>query len=148
MRPGDDRYVAFNERMRKMEKRKVITICGSSRFIEFMTVVAWLLEKEEGAIVFGLNILPYWYGANDHHQAEAEGVADHMDGIHFDKIDMGNEIFVVDRGGYIGDSTTKEIGRAEDQGKVIRLYSCDPIGKRVEEIWETFQSLQKNPVGE
>lgn len=40
---------------------KVITICGSSRFVDVMAVCAWLLERDERAITLGLHLLPRWY---------------------------------------------------------------------------------------
>ena len=42
------------------EKPKIITLCGSTRFIEHFAVMAWELEKQ-GAIVLGLHYLPQSY---------------------------------------------------------------------------------------
>jgi len=39
------------------DKPKIITLCGSTRFIEHFAVMAWELEKQ-GAIVLGLHYLP------------------------------------------------------------------------------------------
>jgi len=45
----------------KMESHKnrpkIITLCGSSRFVDVMAVVGWLLERDEGAITMGLHLL-------------------------------------------------------------------------------------------
>ncbi|MGE5702502.1 MAG: hypothetical protein ACM32O_08255, partial [Clostridia bacterium] len=43
--------------------------------------------------------------------------------IHFRKIDMADEIYVIDVGGYIGSSTRNEIAYAQEKGKVVRYYS-------------------------
>jgi len=59
-----------------MNKPKVVTLCGSSRFVEVMAVSAWLLEKAEGAVTMGLHLLPWWYGGKENNLAEHEGVAD------------------------------------------------------------------------
>lgn len=104
-------------------KPKIIVLCGSSRFCDVMAVVAWQLEKQEGAITLGLHLLPYWYPAAPDHQAEAEGVADAMDALHLRKIDLADEVFVVDVGGYWGESTEREIQYAKDRGRPIRYFS-------------------------
>ncbi len=120
-------------------KPKIITICGSSRFCDIMAVCGWLLEREEGVIVMGLHLLPNWYpDVSDHHLAEKEGVADQMDELHLRKIDLSDEVFVVNYEDYIGDSTKREIAYAKRQiihhsaVKRIRWYTHDPIGHMVD----------------
>lgn len=109
---------------------KIITICGSSRFIDMVAVVGWLLEKEENAITMGMHLLPAWYaGEVTDHLAEHQGVADAMDALHLEKIALADEVFIVDVDGYVGDSTKNEIKFAAKAGKTIRLFSEDPIGK-------------------
>ena len=103
---------------------EVVCMCGSSRFVETMAVLAWEFEKD-GKIVLSLHLLPQWYTdakgqlANCDHQAEAEGVADAMDELHFRKIEMADTVFVVNVDGYIGKSTTREIAHATQLGKRI-----------------------------
>jgi hypothetical protein len=46
-----------------------------------------------------------------------------LDYVHMKKIEMSDEIFVLDVGGYIGESTAKEIKLATALGKVIRYLS-------------------------
>lgn len=103
---------------------RIITLCGSSRFIETFAVMAWLFEKE-GSITLGLHLLPPDYmkekghGDIDGHLAEAEGVAEHMDALHFKKIEISDSIYVINIDGYIGESTAREITYAESLGKPI-----------------------------
>ena len=104
----------------------VITLCGSTRFIEHFAVMAWELEKQ-GAIVLGLHYLPpsYFEGKYDgdgklvDHLAEYEGVAEHFDNLHLRKIDMSDKVFVLNVNGYIGESTEREINYAIKNGKPI-----------------------------
>lgn len=42
--------------------------------------------------------------------------------IHFKKIEIADEIFVMDVGGYIGESTKREIEHARLNNKNIRYY--------------------------
>ncbi len=66
--------------------------------------------------------------------AEDEGFAAKMDELHLRKIDLSDEIFVVDLGGYIGESTANEMNYAARQGKPTRKFSEDRIGEIVAEI--------------
>lgn len=127
-------------------KSKVIVLCGSSRFVTFMAVCAWLLERDEKAITLGLHLLPVWYPAKDDHQAEVEGVADDMDALHFSKIRMADEIFVVNRHDYIGNSTRNEIELAKSLSLPIRWYTHDQIGDSAEGIFQKY--LDENQLGE
>lgn len=43
--------------------------------------------------------------------------------MHFKKIDMADEIFVIDFNGYVGSSTSKEIEYAKKTNKSVRYYS-------------------------
>lgn len=101
---------------------EVVCLCGSSRFVGEMAVIAWELEKE-GVIVLRLNLLPSWYewheGVASDYQAEAEGVADQMDELHLRKIDLADRVLVVNIGGYIGDSTRAEIAYCEQTGRRV-----------------------------
>jgi hypothetical protein len=110
-----------------MERPKIICFCGSSRFIEPMAILMWEFEKL-GNICLGLHYLPAHYcqryptntdGSVDH-IAEHEGIAEKMDELHKRKIDLADEIFVVNVNGYIGNSTKSEIQYANEHGKVVR----------------------------
>jgi len=102
----------------------VVTLCGSSRFIEQMAVVGWELEKA-GKIMLGLHLLPMAYAECPDHIAEFQGVAARMDELHLRKIDMCDEVFVVNVDGYIGESTSREIAYAHAHGKPVRYLEPD-----------------------
>jgi hypothetical protein len=115
-----------------MNKPKIVVLCGSSRFCAVMAVCAWLIERDEKAIAMGLHLLPDWYpNVPASHLAEHEGVADAMDELHLRKIDLADEIFVVNVQDYIGHSTANEIAYARSLGKPVRMYTRDPIGDAV-----------------
>ena len=105
---------------------KIVTICGSSRFVGESAVKAWELNKQ-GVATFFMPLLPMWYpGVQEHHQAEAEGVAANLDNLWLELIAMSDEIFVVncpderDPKGYIGERTRIEINHALKLGKPVR----------------------------
>lgn len=109
---------------------KVVCFCGSSRFIVEMAILMWEWEKA-GHITLGLHYLPSSYGEERgwgptfDHAAELEGLAEKMDELHKRKIDLADEIFVVNVGGYIGSSTRSEIEYAEAHGKSVKYL--EPI---------------------
>lgn len=113
---------------------KIITMCGSSKFCDIMAVCAWLIEKKEHAITLGLHLLPRWYCKVDDHLAESEGVSEEMDKLTLKKIDMSDEVFVVNFNDYIGDSTRREVEYALSRKKTIRWFTHDPIGLTVQEF--------------
>ena len=116
----------------EMKKPKIVVLCGSSKFCDIMAVCAWLIERDENAIAMGLHFLPQWYPAcPDNHLAEHEGVAAAMDALHLRKIDLADEIFVVNYDDYIGDSTLAEIDYTSSIGKKIRWFTHDLIGAKV-----------------
>lgn len=91
----------------------VITLCGSIKFkSEFMKVQEKLTLK--GNIV----LTPNFFSAlkKDEVTIETKKMLDEM---HRQKIDMSNEIYVINFGGYIGESTKSEIEYAQKKGKKI-----------------------------
>lgn len=93
-------------------KYNVITLCGSIRFKnEFMKVQEELTL--DGNVVFTPNFFNNLKGEIN---AETKKMLDEM---HRQKIDMSNEIYVINCGGYIGESTKSEIEYAKANGKKI-----------------------------
>lgn len=86
----------------------------------------WLLEKQ-GIITLGINILPDGYFKENHHGAEQEGVKEILDELHKRKIDLSDEVVVLNVGGYIGQSTMSELEYALEIGKPIKYL--EPILK-------------------
>lgn len=99
---------------------KVITLCGSTRFKdEFLETQKRLTL--EGNIVISVGL----FGHSGDDVVWTEGVKDMLDRQHLAKIDLADEIFVINIGGYIGDSTRREIAYADYRGKSITyLESC------------------------
>jgi hypothetical protein len=49
--------------------------------------------------------------------------------VHFQKIRMADEVYIVDPGGYVGESTRREIAYAESLGKPVRYLSHEPSAR-------------------
>lgn len=122
---------------------KIVVFCGSSRYVDIMAVAMWLVERDENAICMGLHLLPEWYCKVPDHLAEHEGVSDAMDELHMRKIDIADEIFVIDFDNYIGESCSREIEYAQLLGKPLRRYSSDPVGIRIAQIIVDYYKTQQ-----
>lgn len=102
-------------------KYKVITLCGSTRFKEeFLSVQKQLTL--DGNIVISVGLFGH-SGDNEVWENMDEGTLtrtkEMLDDMHKAKIDMADEIFVINVGGYIGDSTRSEIRYAKMHGKKV-----------------------------
>ena len=103
---------------------KVITLCGSTRFKkEFIEVQKKLTLK--GHIVISVGLFGHsgddevWDGMDEGTLTKTKEMLDDM---HKRKIDMADEIYVINKGGYIGESTRSEIEYVKVHGKIINYY--------------------------
>ena len=96
-------------------KYKVITLCGSTRFKDqFMEAQKRLTL--EGNIVISVGL----FGHSGDEEVWKPGTKEMLDDMHRAKIDMADEIFVINVGRYIGESTRAEIEYAMANGKPVR----------------------------
>lgn len=94
---------------------KTVTICGSMRFAREMQAIAFDLE-----VLHDLNVLQCVYGDGEHLTPEQRQM---LSRAHYRKIDLSDAIYVVDIGGYIGQSVQQEIDYARTQGKEILFHT-------------------------
>ena len=103
-------------------KYKVITLCGSTRFKDEFIEAQKRLTLE-GNIVISVGLFGH-SGDNEVWENMDEGTLtatkEMLDDMHKRKIDMADEIFVINVGGYIGESTRSEIEYATAHGKNVR----------------------------
>ncbi len=98
-----------------MKKYNVITLCGSTKFKEeFLEIQKDLTLKGNIVISVGL------FGHAGDDEVWEEDTKEMLDDMHKRKIDMANEIFVINKDGYIGSSTRSEIEYAKSMGKCIK----------------------------
>lgn len=99
----------------------VVCLCGSTKFWKQFQKSS-LDETMAGHIVLSIGAAS---GTDDDHfgnlpREEYERVKLQLDELHKRKIDMADEILVLNVGGYIGDSTRSEIAYALEHGKPVR----------------------------
>ena len=96
------------------QKYKIVTLCGSTRFKEqFMEIQKRLTLNRCIVISVGL------FGHSGDEEVWKPGTKEMLDDMHLRKIDLADEIFVINVGGYIGESTRREIEYVEKTGKRI-----------------------------
>jgi len=96
-------------------KYKVITLCGSTRFKDAFMEAQKRLTLE-GNIVISVGL----FGHSGDDEVWAPGTKEMLDDMHKRKIDMADEIYVINVGGYIGESTRSEIEYAKKNGRGVR----------------------------
>ena len=101
-------------------KFPVITLCGSTRFKEQYLEAQKRLTLE-GNIIISVGL----FGHSGDEETWAPGVKEMLDNMHKRKIDMADAIYVINVGGYIGESTRSEIEYAKTNGKKI-MYLENP----------------------
>ncbi len=102
-------------------KYKVVTLCGSTRFKnEFMEAQKRLTLQ--GNIVISVGLFGH-SGDQEVWENMDEGTLtktkEMLDDMHKRKIDMADSIYVINVGGYIGDSTRSEIEYAKEHNKTV-----------------------------
>ena len=97
-----------------IQNYKIVTLCGSTRFKDQFLETQKRLTLE-GCIVISVGL----FGHSGDEEVWKPGTKEMLDDMHLRKIDLADEIFVINVGGYIGESTRREIEYAEDTGKKI-----------------------------
>jgi uroporphyrinogen-III decarboxylase len=93
---------------------KVITLCGSTKFKD-----AYLKAQKDLTLQGNIVISVGLFGHSGDDEVWTEGTKEMLDNMHKRKIDMADEIFVINVGGYIGESTKSEIEYAIRNGKKV-----------------------------
>ena len=102
---------------------QVVCLCGSTRFVEQLRAVNRDLTLA-GAIVLAPAELEHADGpAGDQQLSDEERAA--LGALHLAKIDLADRVVVVNPGGYVGESTRREIRYAHDAGKPVE-YTDPP----------------------
>lgn len=114
-----------------MEPPKIVCLCGSTRFKEAFELIN-MHETLKGHIVVTVGMFGHSdYPSGAKHICD-DGNMDNarkqlLDRLHMRKIDLCDEVIVINVGGYIGQSTVNEIEYARSTGKPISMaFTHDP----------------------
>jgi hypothetical protein len=99
------------------DRPEIVCICGSTRFADDMRAANRDLTFA-GVIVVAPGVFP----RAEEHEAD-EFITDEqkaaLGALHLRKIDLADRVLVVNPGGYVGESTRREIAYARATGKPI-----------------------------
>ena len=97
-----------------IQNYKIVTLCGSTRFKEqFMEAQKRLTL--DGCIVISVGL----FGHSGDDEVWKPGTKEMLDDMHLRKIELADEIFVINVRGYVGESTRREIAYATRTGKKV-----------------------------
>lgn len=97
----------------------IVCLCGSTRFASVMNEVAERFTLDM-YIVVRPEVVTY-SRETDVQYVDAK-VKERLDELHCRKIDLADLVYIVNVGGYIGESTRNEIRYAELHGKPVEYY--------------------------
>lgn len=96
----------------------IVCLCGSTRFLQVFA------EANREETLDGKIVLSIGYDLRtdfpDLDKKKGDYLKRELDELHLRKIDLADEILVLNVGGYIGESTRREIAYAREQGKLVR----------------------------
>lgn len=97
----------------------IVCLCGSTRFSEAW-IKAFLDETLDGKIV--LTVGNDWRDKRQWQDIDPVKKV-MLDELHKRKIDLADEVLILNVGGYIGESTRSELNYAKEHGKIIRYLA-------------------------
>ncbi len=114
-----------------MNRPTIVCLCGSTRFAEAF------FAANEGETLAGNIVLSVGcfrrIAPDGQRPPLEEAIKVRLDDLHKRKIDLADEILVLNVGGYIGESTKSEIAYAFKHGKVVRWLE-QPRAAEVESL--------------
>lgn len=97
-----------------MENFKIITLCGSVKFKD-----EFLKEQQRLTLEGNIVLSPTFFENVSEDLLFSTEIKTMLDEMHKRKIDLSDEIFVINKNGYIGSSTRSEIEYATKLGKKV-----------------------------
>ncbi|TGN66511.1 hypothetical protein EXE59_23095 [Nocardioides eburneiflavus] len=105
-----------------LERPEIVCLCGSMRFAEEMRAANRDLTFAGVIVVAPGEADEGDEGAGEVVTAEQKAA---LDALHLAKIDLADRVLVVNPGGYVGESTRREIAHARAAGKPVSF--TDPV---------------------
>ena len=105
------------------DRPEIVCLCGSTRFVEEMSAANRDLTSA-GVVVLAPGV--FWRVAD--RDADRSITAEQkaaLDELHLRKIDLADRVLVVNPGGYVGESTSREIAYARATGTPVAF--TDPV---------------------
>jgi hypothetical protein len=100
---------------------RIVCLCGSTRFFEAFMKANY---EETLAGKIALSVGFYVHSSGQAHGEQVGCTPEQkrtLDELHLRKIDLADEVLILNVDGYIGPSTSRELAYARKQGKLIRF---------------------------
>lgn len=95
------------------DRPEIVCLCGSTRFAEELGAAGRALALA-GVVVLAPVAFPPGASLSDQQKAE-------LGQLHLRRIDLADRVLVVNPGGYVGESTRREIAYARAGGKPVEF---------------------------
>ena len=105
------------------DRPEIVCICGSTRFVDEMLAANRDLTFA-GVIVVAPGVFTH-QGDGEPHEKITKEQKTALDALHLRKIDLADRVLVINPGGYVGESTSREIAYARATGKPVSF--SDPV---------------------
>lgn len=102
-------------------KPTIVCLCGSTRFYDTWQRLNYE-ETMAGKIVLAVGFYPH--SAEQAHGEDVGCTPEQkvmLDELHLRKIDLADEVLILNVGDYIGESTRRELAYAMNAGKIVRF---------------------------
>ena len=99
------------------DRPEIVCICGSTRFADEM-----LAANRDLTLAGVIVVAPGVFGHARDRQTDEKITNEQkavLDALHLRKIDLADRVLVVNPGGYVGESTSREIAYARATGKPV-----------------------------
>lgn len=97
----------------------IVCLCGSTRFVNAFRD-ALRNETLAGKIVLSVGLLGHAEGLDMNGLVKKA-----LDELHLRKIDLADEVLILNVGGYVGESTRRELEYARKYGKTVRFLEAE-----------------------
>lgn len=125
-----------------MNKPIVVCLCGSTRFQDAWEN-AYREESLANKIVLSVGVMVH---AGEEPIRDNSPTKAMLDELHLRKIDLADEVLILNVGGYIGESTARELAYARQQNKIIRFLEHPPADQTLKllsdvrhQLWNVLQ---------
>ena len=118
--------LALIEHGPEVDRPTIVCLCGSTRFTDAFRRAS-LEETLGGKIVLSIGCDLRDSGFETFTQEHLAEIKVELDELHLRKIDLADEVFILNVGGYIGKSTRNELNYAKEKGKRIRFLELPDV---------------------
>lgn len=119
-----ENQAVIREIIKTGQRPKVVCLCGSTRFFDAFSE-ANLKETRAGNIV--LSVGCHTHSDSDLGISQDSEEKKKLDELHLRKIDLADEVLILNVGGYIGESTRRELEYATKKGRTVRYLEAQNV---------------------